>query len=112
MSKRLFSLSAAIALVVSCAGSATGTAGSFTRGCAARDLQVLMLIEERADAKLLSEQALNDAMLTIFQARMVCHDGRVMDAIALYDSVANSIERDPPPMTQGRWDGLSSSAIR
>ena len=54
------------------------SAGSFTRGCAARDLEILRLIED---------------------ARMVCHAGRVLDAIALYDGIARSIGADTAPPT-------------
>ena len=42
-------------------------AGSFTRGCAERDLQILVLIEERESA--------SDAMVTMMNARMICYDG-------------------------------------
>jgi hypothetical protein len=45
---------------------------------------------------------LDDAMLTMLQARMVCHDGRVMDAIALYDGIARSIEPGTPVAEQPR----------
>jgi hypothetical protein len=67
------------------------TAGSFTRGCAARDLQLLMLIEERENTNAISPEKLSDAMLTMMHARMVCYEGHVMDALALYDSITQSI---------------------
>jgi hypothetical protein len=70
------------------------SAGSFTRGCAARDLQILMLIEEREDTNAVSVHELSDAMLAMLEARIVCHDGRVMDAMALYDSIVQSITPD------------------
>ena len=69
----------------------TATAGSFTRGCAARDLQVLMLIEERESANTISAQKSADATLTMLHARMVCHEGRVLDALALYDGIIQSL---------------------
>jgi hypothetical protein len=71
------------------------TAGSFTRGCAARDLQVLMLIEERESSHAIPAEKLSDAMLLVLEARMVCYEGRVMDAIALYDNIAQSLTPDP-----------------
>jgi hypothetical protein len=71
------------------------TAGSFTRGCAARDLQILMLIEEREDTNAVSAERLSDAMLSMLEARIVCHEGRVIDAMALYDSISRSITPDP-----------------
>ena len=67
------------------------TAGSFTRGCAARDLQILMLIEARENSNAVSPEKLSDAMFTMMHARMVCHEGRAADALALYDNIAQSI---------------------
>jgi hypothetical protein len=69
-------------------------AGSFTRGCAARDLQILMLIEERENTNAVSANKLSDALLQMLEARIVCYEGRVTDAIALYDSIAQSVEPD------------------
>lgn len=70
------------------------TAGSFTRGCAARDLQILMTIEEREDTNAATADKLNDAILSMLEARIVCHQGRVTDALALYDSIAQDIAPD------------------
>jgi hypothetical protein len=70
------------------------TAGSFTRGCAARDLQILMLIEERENTNAVSADKLSDAMLSMLEARIVCYQGRVVDAMALYDSVVESVTPD------------------
>jgi hypothetical protein len=69
-------------------------AGSFTRGCAARDLQILMLIEERESTSAVSTEKLSDAMLAMLEARIVCHEGHVVDAMALYDSIAQSVTPD------------------
>jgi hypothetical protein len=70
------------------------TAGSFTRGCAARDLQILMLIEEREHTNAVSAETLGDAMLSMLEARMICHQGRVVDAMVLYDSIVRDITPD------------------
>ena len=70
------------------------TAGSFTRGCAARDWQILMLIEERENTDAVPVDKLSDAMLAMLEARIVCHEGRVMDAMVLYDSITESITPD------------------
>jgi hypothetical protein len=70
------------------------TAGAFTRGCAARDLQILMLIEEREDTKTVSVDKLSEAMLAMLDARIACHEGHVMDAMALYDSIVRSVTPD------------------
>jgi hypothetical protein len=73
----------------------SATAGSFTRGCAARDMQVLMLIEERESVDAVSPQRVTDAMIAMMHARLVCHEGRVMDALALYDTITQSLTADP-----------------
>jgi hypothetical protein len=70
------------------------TAGSFTRGCAARDLQILMVIEERENTNAVSADKLSDAMLAMLEARLVCYEGRVMDAMALYDGIVQSVTPD------------------
>jgi hypothetical protein len=79
-----------------------GAAGAFTRGCAARDLQILMLIEERENTNTVAADTLNDAMLTMLQARIVCHEGHVVDAMALYDSIARSVTPDALASAQHR----------
>ena len=72
----------------------TSTADSFTRGCAARDLQILMVIEERESANASSVEGLSDAMLSMLEARIVCYRGRVTDAMAPYDSITQTIAPD------------------
>ena len=64
--------------------------GTFTRGCAARDIQVMMMLE----ASNVSTQQMDSAMHTILHARVMCFGGQVMDALALYDNVAQSINSD------------------
>ena len=81
-------LAAAVSLVNMTDGLAAG--GVFTRGCAARDIQVMMLLETSA----ISPQQKDDAVRTVIHARMMCFDGQVMDALALYDGVARSIAPD------------------
>jgi hypothetical protein len=88
---------AALGLVI-LTGSAN--AGSFTRGCAARDIQVLSLVEERESTGAISSQGSTVAILTILHARMVCFEGRVLDALAIYDDVSNSIT--PTAVLSGR----------
>jgi hypothetical protein len=66
-------------------------AGSFTRGCAARDFQLLSMIEEQESAGLVSAEKLSDALIEMMNARIVCHYGRVLDALAIYDTVAKSL---------------------
>jgi hypothetical protein len=97
MKKDLIRRSVRCALATVCLGAMveSAAAGSFTRGCAARDMQILMLIEEHESANAVSQQRLTDAMFTMMHARLVCHQGRVVDALALYDTIAQSLTSDP-----------------
>jgi hypothetical protein len=93
MTKHLLSCSVRAATAALCMGAMiNGTAaGSFTRGCAARDLQILMLIEQREETNAISADRLSDALVTMMNARMICYDGHVVDALAIYDGVARSL---------------------
>jgi hypothetical protein len=73
---------------------ATAAGGPFTRGCAARDMQILMMIEQSESNHSMSAQKLSDAVHTMMHARMVCFEGNVVDALALYDDIARSITSD------------------
>src|SRR5215813_14963936 len=73
-------------------------AGSFTRGCAARDLQLLTIIEEQEITGSIPAEKVSEALLEMMHARIVCHDGRVLDALAIYDAVAESVR----PIRSGR----------
>ena len=73
-------------------------AGSFTRGCAARDLQILFLMEEQEAAGSVPAERVSDALIEMMHARIVCQEGRVLDALAIYDAVAESLR----PIRSGR----------
>jgi hypothetical protein len=94
----------ALAAIVIGLMSASATAGSFTRGCALRDLQVLMLIEERESANAISPEDLGNAVLAMLRAQMDCHEGRVGDAFALYDDISRSITAAPDTFGRRRRD--------
>src|SRR4051812_1889972 len=83
---RLFATAACLCVLQSVA-----SAGSFTRGCAARDMQILMMIEERESANAISIEGSRNAIVTIMDARLICYEGRVREALALYDSISQSI---------------------
>jgi hypothetical protein len=93
MRTHLLNCSAHVALAALCLGAMINStaAGSFTRGCAARDLQILMLIEEREETNAISAERLSDAIATMMNARMTCYDGHVVDALVVYDSIARSL---------------------
>ena len=79
-------------------------AGSFTRGCAARDLQILFLIEEQEASRSVPAEKLSNALIEMMHARIVCHEGRVVDALAIYDAVAESLR--PIRSGRARVDGI------
>jgi len=82
-------------------GRSRGHPGHIDRdGNRARDMQVLMLIEDRESTRAVSADQLRDAMFLIMHARIVCHEGHVLDALAIYDGIAQSIT--PQPALSGR----------
>ena len=85
------SLHVAVATLCLCAVIKPTTAGSLTRGCAARDLQILMAIEEKENTNAVSAERLSDAMITMMSARMMCYDGHEADALRTYDSILGSL---------------------
>jgi hypothetical protein len=87
-----------LAAVGVCIMATAATAGGFTRGCAARDLQLLMTIEARENTGTVPAGKLSDAMVEMMHARIVCHQGRVLDALALYDAIDESLQ----PILSGR----------
>jgi hypothetical protein len=93
MRKHLLNCSVQVAVAALCLGAVINStaAGSFTRGCAARDLQILMLIEERESTNTISAEGLSEALLAMMNARMVCYEGHVADTLAIYDSIAMSL---------------------
>ena len=50
----------------------------------------MMMLEAGA----ISPQKMNDIVRTVIHARMMCFDGHVADALALYDHIAQSIASD------------------
>jgi hypothetical protein len=92
---------AALALYGGSVTESVAAGGSFTRGCAARDMQIMMMIETSA----ISSQQRSDAVRTIMHARIMCFEGQVMDALALYDDIAQSIVSAGPYLVERREDG-------
>jgi hypothetical protein len=88
-----FALSAFAAASLSATATAGG--GTFTRGCAARDMQVLSMIEDREANGAVPTEILTAAMLTMMHARNVCHGGYVVDALAIYEDIIQSVTPSP-----------------
>ena len=80
----------ALALVASFAlpisAMAQGQAGPFARECALKETTVITLIEDHGAAEDLPADRLGAAGLTMLRARLTCYEGRVGEALALYDS--------------------------
>ena len=90
---------AALAICVGGVTSGMAGGGGFTRGCAARDMQVMIMIE----ASGISPQERTDAVRTIMHARIMCFDGQVVDALALYDDIAHTLASGWASSNQRPW---------
>src|SRR4051812_42306775 len=95
----------------------SSSARSFAQQCAVRDMQVVMSIEERQSASAISADKVSDATFALVNARMVCQEGNVVDPLAIYDSIAESITAvvirqsgsrsiDGAAAGEFRWDGM------
>ena len=58
--------------------------------CAARDVQVVILIEDHGTANDVAPERLAKAVLSQLDARAACSEGRVTEAIARYDEIIRS----------------------
>lgn len=80
--------SAAIACVLgSGAASADASSKSFATACALKETTVITLIEDHAEAKDVPSDKLGEAGLAMLRARLTCYEGRVDEALALYDGI-------------------------
>jgi hypothetical protein len=81
----------ALALVASLAMAASAMAqaqtGRFARECALKETVVITLIEDHGAAEDVPADRLAAAGLTVLRARLTCYEGRVAEALTLYDSI-------------------------
>jgi hypothetical protein len=68
-------------------GMASAAEPSFAPTCADREVRVVTLIEDHAGAVDISPAALSEAGFARLQAQVACYEGRVADAVAIYDGV-------------------------
>jgi hypothetical protein len=61
------------------------------RLCAARDVEVIILIEDHGAANDVAPERLYKAGLAQMDARAACSAGRVTEGIALYDEIIRSL---------------------
>jgi hypothetical protein len=69
------------------AARADAQSGPFATICALKEIKVITLIEEHGAAADLVSDRLGDAGLAMLRARMACYQGRVAEAVALYDEI-------------------------
>jgi len=55
--------------------------------CAARDLQFVTLLEDHGEAQDVAADRLAEAFFTAMKARAACAQGRVAEAVAIYNSI-------------------------
>jgi hypothetical protein len=97
MRKDIIRLCVTATILVVSASSSMAAGNAYTRGCAARDIQVMMMLE----AGPLPPHKMNAVVRDVVHARMMCFDGHVVDALALYDNIASSIASDWVLSSQG-----------
>ena len=86
--KRRGSLASAVMLGASLAMTAGVTAQvPFAKACSLKDIAVITLIEEHGEAGDVPADQLGKAHLTMLDARSVCAEGRVVEALALYETI-------------------------
>ena len=78
-------LGASLAMTISAI--AQGQAAQFARECALKEIAVITVIEDHGAAQDLPADRLGDAGLTMLRARSACYEGRVSEALALYESI-------------------------
>jgi hypothetical protein len=78
-------LGACLALTIS--APAQGQTGQFDRECAGMEVTVITMIEDHGAVGDLPADRLGDAGLTMLRARSACYEGRVGEALALYQSI-------------------------
>jgi hypothetical protein len=80
-------------IVVACAaGSIANSAGSeediaLAPICAEREVQVITLLEDHALAQDVASDRLGEAGLARLEAQMTCYQGRVAEAVSIYDRI-------------------------
>jgi hypothetical protein len=80
-----------ITLACLCAGAGIAATAETTQGgsteCAARDLNLVTMIEQYGGAQDVSSEQLAGAAFAMMRARNACRQGHVAEAINIYDAV-------------------------
>jgi hypothetical protein len=80
-------LAFAASLAMTMSATAQEQAGPLAQECALKEVTVITLIEDHGAADDLSPDRLGNAGLTLLRARSACYEGRVGEALALYESI-------------------------
>ncbi len=80
-----------LALYLSAPAFGADKIGSFALACAAREVEVITLIEDHGDAGDVSAESLAEAGRTWVRARALCYKGQVDQALALYDGIKTAV---------------------
>jgi hypothetical protein len=75
-------------------------ANAFAPECAARDLEVVILIEQQGQGEEVASERVAHEAMTMMLAREVCAAGRVNEAIAIYDSIIGALLPMFPMLSQ------------
>jgi hypothetical protein len=89
---RRFGAATGIIITTCAAGSIANSAGSdqdttLAPICAEREVQVITLLEDHALAQDIASDRLGEAGLTRLEAQMTCYQGRVAEAVSIYDRI-------------------------
>jgi hypothetical protein len=80
-------LAVVASLAMTIGAMAQGQVKQFAEECALKEISVMTVIEDHGTAQELPADRLGNAGLTMLRARLACYEGRVSEALALYDSV-------------------------
>ena len=78
-------LSASLAMTLS--AMAQGRSVQFDRACALKETAAVTVIEDHGAMEDLPADRLSEAALVMLRARSACYEGRVGEALALYESI-------------------------
>jgi len=77
--------------MVACLAMTTGAMAQgqrpFAKECAVKEVEVITLIEDHGAAEDIPADQLSNAGLTMLRAQTACYEGRVGEALALYQSI-------------------------
>lgn len=74
-------------LTIAIGAMAQAPVGPFAEACALKEVTVITLIEDHGAAQDVPADRLGEAGITMLNARGACYEGRVSEAIALYESI-------------------------